>query len=55
MLDLIDKMVATLKDAKTDAEKFQEKGNKQAGKRVRLAMQSLKKDAQAVRIMFKEE
>ena len=55
MLDLINGMLETLVGAKADAEKFLEKGNKQAGKRVRLAMQNLKKDAQSVRLKFKEE
>lgn len=55
MIELINGMLDTLAGAKNDAEKFLEKGNKQAGKRVRLAMQSLKKDAQSVRLKFKEE
>jgi hypothetical protein len=48
--DMIDEMVGILAVAKEDADKFEEKGNASAGRRVRVAMQGLKKKAQDVRI-----
>ena len=48
--DLITQMEAVLAEAQADAAKFDEKGNKAAGTRVRKAMQTIKALAQDVRV-----
>jgi len=47
---LLDQMIAVLQAAKVDDTKLREKGNDSAGRRVRAAMQEIKKLAQAVRV-----
>jgi hypothetical protein len=49
------KIIAVLEEARSDAEKFFEKGNKAAGTRVRKAMQDVKALAQAVRTEVSEK
>lgn len=49
------KIIAVLEEARVDAEKFFEKGNKAAGTRVRKAMQDVKALAQAVRTEVSEK
>jgi hypothetical protein len=49
------KIIAVLEEARADAEKFFEKGNKAAGTRVRKAMQDVKALAQAVRTQVSEK
>ena len=49
------KIIAVLEEARSDAEKFFEKGNKAAGTRVRKAMQDVKALAQAVRTRVSEK
>ena len=49
------KIIAVLEEARIDAEKFFEKGNKAAGTRVRKAMQDVKALAQAVRTEVSEK
>jgi hypothetical protein len=49
------KIIAVLEEARVDAEKFFEKGNKAAGTRVRKAMQDVKALAQAVRTQVSEK
>jgi len=51
---LLNDMGEILQTASADAEKFDEKGNASAGRRIRMAMQNLKKKAQAVRIAVTE-
>jgi len=53
-MDLINELQAVLDAAKVDAAKFYEKGNSNAGTRVRLAMQALKVKAQEVRTSVTE-
>jgi hypothetical protein len=52
--ELLEEMVAVLNAAKEDAVKFEEKGNAASGRRVRVAMQDLKKKAQDVRVAVTE-
>jgi len=54
IVELLDGMIAALTVAKEDAKKFEEKGNASSGRRVRVAMQDLKKKAQAVRVAITE-
>lgn len=49
------KIITVLEEAKADAEKFFEKGNKAAGTRVRKAMQDIKVLAQSVRTEVSEK
>lgn len=51
---LLDGMIVVLNAAKEDAKKFEEKGNVASGRRVRVAMQDLKKKAQEVRVAIAE-
>ena len=51
---LLEEMVVALTAAKEDAKKFEEKGNVASGRRVRVAMQDLKKKAQEVRVAISE-
>jgi hypothetical protein len=50
MLELLDQLEQVLADTREDAVKFDEKGNKAAGTRVRKAMQTIKGLAQDVRV-----
>jgi len=52
--ELLEEMVVVLVAAKEDAKKFDEKGNAASGRRVRVAMQDLKKKAQDVRVAITE-
>jgi len=52
--DLITQLEQTVEDIRTDAAKFDEKGNKAAGTRVRKAMQAIKGLAQDVRVAVSE-
>jgi len=52
--DLITQMEAVLTEVQADAAKFDEKGNKAAGTRVRKAMQTMKALAQDVRVAVSE-
>jgi len=52
--DLITQMEAVLTEAQADAAKFDDKGNKAAGTRVRKAMQTIKALAQDVRVAVSE-
>jgi len=54
MLDLLNQLEQTIADTREDAVKFNEKGNKAAGTRVRKAMQEVKKLAQEVRVAISE-
>lgn len=49
MNELLDQLVELVDGIREDAAKFEEKGNKAAGTRVRKAMQSIKAVAQDVR------
>ena len=50
MEELLNQMNEILADIQDDAAKFEEKGNKAAGTRVRKAMQNVKAVAQEVRV-----
>ncbi len=50
MEELLNQMNEILADIQDDAVKFEEKGNKAAGTRVRKAMQTIKGVAQDVRV-----
>jgi|TARA_B110000977_G_scaffold149359_1_gene189322 hypothetical protein len=50
MEELLNQMTELLNDIQDDAAKFEEKGNKAAGTRVRKAMQNVKAVAQEVRV-----
>lgn len=52
--ELITQLQETLTDIQSDVEKFDTKGNKAAGTRVRKAMQSVKTLAQDVRVAVSE-
>ena len=52
--DLITQMEQVLAEAQLDAAKFDGKGNKAAGTRVRKAMQTIKSLAQDVRVAVSE-
>lgn len=52
--DLINQLNEVLAEVQTDAEKFDTKGNKAAGTRVRKAMQTVKGLAQDVRVAVSE-
>lgn len=54
MLELLDQLEQVLADTREDAVKFDEKGNKAAGTRVRKAMQTVKGLAQDVRVAVSE-
>jgi predicted RNA-binding protein YlqC (UPF0109 family) len=53
-MELLQKIQVQLDVANADVEKFVEKGNKAAGKRIRAAMQEIKKLAQEVRVKVSE-
>lgn len=50
MEELLNQMTELLNDIQDDATKFEEKGNKAAGTRIRKAMQNVKAVAQEVRV-----
>ena len=50
MEELLNQMTELLNDIQDDSAKFEEKGNKAAGTRVRKAMQNVKAVAQEVRV-----
>lgn len=52
--DLITQLNEVLAEVQADAEKFDSKGNKAAGTRVRKAMQTVKTLAQDVRVAVSE-
>lgn len=52
--DLITQLETVLAETREDAAKFDERGNKAAGTRVRKAMQSVKTLAQDVRVAVSE-
>lgn len=52
--DLINQLNEVLAEVQADAEKFDTKGNKAAGTRVRKAMQTVKGLAQDVRVAVSE-
>ena len=52
--ELIDQLSVILTDIQADVEKFDTKGNKAAGTRVRKAMQAVKSLAQDVRVAVSE-
>jgi hypothetical protein len=55
MNELLDNLVELVDSIREDAAKFDEKGNKAAGTRVRKAMQSIKATAQDVRTYVSEK
>lgn len=54
MTELLEQLQTTLDSIQEDASKFNEKGNKAAGTRVRKGMQAIKALAQDVRIHVSE-
>lgn len=54
MTELLEQLQTTLDSIQDDASKFNEKGNKAAGTRVRKGMQAIKALAQDVRIHVSE-
>ncbi len=54
MQELLEQLQETLNDVQEDATKFNEKGNKAAGTRVRKHMQTIKSLAQNVRVAVSE-
>lgn len=55
MNELLDNLVELVDGIREDAAKFEEKGNKAAGTRVRKAMQAIKANAQEVRVYVSEK
>jgi hypothetical protein len=55
MNELLDNLVGLVDAIREDAAKFEEKGNKAAGTRVRKAMQEIKAVAQEVRTYVSEK
>lgn len=55
MNELLDNLVELVDSIREDAAKFEEKGNKAAGTRVRKAMQAIKGAAQEVRTYVSEK
>ena len=55
MNELLDNLVELVDSIREDAAKFDEKGNKAAGTRVRKAMQAIKANAQEVRVYVSEK
>jgi len=55
MNELLDNLVELVEGIREDAAKFEEKGNKAAGTRVRKAMQGIKATAQDVRAYVSEK
>lgn len=54
MLELLNQLQQVVEDTHEDAVKFDEKGNKAAGTRVRKNMQTVKKLAQDIRVAISE-
>jgi len=54
MRETYEKMYTLLNEVEDDIKKFDEKGNKAAGTRVRKTMQDLKKLAQEIRVEVQE-
>jgi hypothetical protein len=54
MTELLEQLQTTLDSIQEDAQKFNEKGNKAAGTRVRKGMQAIKALAQDVRVHVSE-
>tara|TARA_B100001287_G_scaffold188132_1_gene158855 strand:+ start:85 stop:270 length:186 start_codon:yes stop_codon:yes gene_type:complete len=54
MQELLEQLQTTLDSVQDDANKFNEKGNKAAGTRVRKGMQAIKALAQDVRVAVSE-
>lgn len=54
MRETYEKMYALLNEVEDDIKKFDEKGNKAAGTRVRKTMQDIKKLAQEIRVEVQE-
>ena len=54
MQELLEQLQTTLDSVQDDANKFNEKGNKAAGTRVRKGMQAIKTLAQDVRVAVSE-
>lgn len=54
MLELLNQLEQLVTDTREDAEKFDQKGNKAAGTRVRKNMQLIKKLAQDIRVAVSE-
>lgn len=54
-MDLLNQLQEVLNSTADDAAKFEEKGNKAAGTRVRKAMQSMKSLAQDVRVYVSDK
>jgi hypothetical protein len=54
MQELLEQLQTTLDSIQDDAQKFNEKGNKAAGTRVRKGMQAIKALAQDVRVSVSE-
>ena len=54
MTELLEQLQTTLDSIQDDAQKFNEKGNKAAGTRVRKGMQAIKALAQDVRVHVSE-
>lgn len=54
MTELLEQLQTTLDSIQEDASKFNEKGNKAAGTRVRKGMQAIKALAQDVRVHVSE-
>lgn len=54
MLELLNQLQQVVEDTREDAVKFDEKGNKAAGTRVRKNMQTVKKLAQDIRVAISE-
>lgn len=55
MEDLLNQLQGLIDGIQDDAAKFEEKGNKAAGTRVRKAMQEIKAVAQEVRVYVSEK
>lgn len=51
---MLDELMDTIQNAYSNAEKFQNRGNKSAGTRVRKTMQEVKTQAQNIRIAISE-
>ena len=54
-MDLLNQLQEVLDSTTDDAAKFEEKGNKAAGTRIRKAMQEIKKLAQETRVYISEQ
>lgn len=54
-MNLLNQLKEVLDSTQEDAAKFEEKGNKAAGTRIRKAMQEVKKLAQETRVYISEQ